>query len=218
MVTVHLTIQTFYLKKIRENFLTLVSGSKDNFESNCIFGGTPDIWWNFQNYPGFNSPNSTERWLGTDPVCTIFLIDAGAAGPIDNAVADLGAVMVSDFTGCCWIFSTIATPISGSQPFSGHRQFGIRTNERGNLEFFTRAVDRAKLTGFMKFLLNDACSIKDYFDIGDVTWSGLMESVTSFIIDNDGQANVYRGDYIRPNYDDIKSRLKSDLPIEINCN
>jgi hypothetical protein len=184
-------------EKIRENFLTLASGTKDDFESNCTFGGSPDIWWEFQNYPGFNSPSSIERWLGSDPVSTIFFIDAGADGIMPNLFADKGAVMVSDITGCCWIFSTIATPESGSQPFSGHRQFGIRTNERGNLEFFTRAVDRAKLTKFMGFLVNDACSINDYFDIGDVTWSGLMDSVTSFIIGNGGQANIHRGDYIR---------------------
>lgn len=205
-------------EKIRENFLTLASGTKDNFNSNCTFGGTPDIWWNFEDYPGFISPSSTERWLGFDPISTIFLIDAGAAGPIDNAVADLGAVMVSDITGCCWIFSTVATPVSGSQPFSGHRQFGLRTNERGNLEFFTRAVDRAKLTPFMGWLVNDACSIQDYFDIGDITWSGLMIAVTEFINNSkDGSATVYRSDYARPDYEDIKSRLTSDEPIMINC-
>jgi hypothetical protein len=105
------------------------------------------------------------------------------------------------------------------EPFSVHRQFGLQTNERGNLEFFTRAVDRAKLSLFMNLLINDFRSINDYFDIGDVTWSGLMTSVTEFINNSkDGRAEVYRGEFIRPDYEDVKLRLTSDEPLEINCN
>jgi hypothetical protein len=63
-------------EKIRENILSLASGTKNDFESNCIFGLTPDIWWNFEDYPGFVSPRSSERWLSDDPISTIFLIDA----------------------------------------------------------------------------------------------------------------------------------------------
>ena len=86
------------------------------------------------------------------------------------------------------------------------------------MEFYTIAVGRAKLTPFMKLLWNDTCSIEDYFDIGDVTWSGLMKSVTEFINYNHGSAEVYRSDFIRPNFMDVKLRLSSFEPLEINCN
>lgn len=202
---------------VRENFLDLASGSKNGFSSNCTFGGSNDIWWEFEDYPDLN-PSSSNQWLSDDPTSTIFFIDAGAQGPIANAVADQGAVIVSDITGCCWVFSTIETPESESQPFSGNRQFGLRTNENGNLEFFTRAVDRAKLPPFMKLLLNDACSYEDYFDIGDATWTNLITEIESFVENNNGSASVYRTDYIRPNYNNIKEQLKSNNPVQIDCN
>ena len=203
-------------QKIRENFLDLASGNKDGFQSNCTIGGNPDIWWQFQDYPGFD-PSSSDQWLGTDPVSTIFFIDAGAEG-FANLFADPGAVIVSDLTECCWIFSTIATPGSKSQPFSGHRQFGLRTNENGNLEFFTRAVDRVKLPPFMRILINDACSFEDYYDIGYETWSNLTTEVQQFVGDNGGQADLHRWDFIRPDYKELLNQLKTNLPVDINCN
>ncbi len=203
--------------KIRENFLDLASGSDESFNSYCIFGGAPNIWWEFKDYPGL-TPSSSAQWLGNHPISTIFLIDAGGSG-IATLVADLGAVIVSDMTGSCWVFSTIVTPESGSQPFSGHRQFGLRSNSNGNLEFFTRAVDRVKLPRLMKALLiNDVCSYKDYYEIGDATWYNLMNEVTQFILNNGGAAAMNRRDHIRLNYEEIKQVLKSNSPIDINCN
>ncbi len=203
-------------QEIREHFLDLASGKKDGFESNCVFGGTPDISWEFEDYPGL-SPVSSEQWLGPDPTATIFYIDAGARG-LASFVADDGAVIVSDIMECCWIFSTIATPESHRQPFSGHRQFGLRTNENGNLEFYTRAVDRVRLPRLMKALTNDACSYQDYFDIGYETWSNLMNEVSQFVDDHKGRTNLHARDFVRPMYGGIVEQLKTSVPIEIDCN
>ena len=42
----------------------------------------------------------------------------------------------------CWMFTTINTEKSKSQPFSGHRQFGIQLDEDGCYRVFARAIDR----------------------------------------------------------------------------
>ena len=203
------------LEAIQQNFLMLASGSYQGFVSECPLGGNTDISWDFVDYPGLQ-PSSSQQWNGPSPIGTIFLIDAGASGFIPNIVSDLGAVIVSDYQDCCWVFSTIVTGESGSQPFSGHRQFGIRTTPNG-LEFFTRAADRAKLSPMMKLLLNDACSYQDYFNIGDITWTNLMNNVKSMAEANGGAASVTSAEFIRPKYLDVITYMKSSSPIPINC-
>lgn len=69
----------------------------------------------------------------------------------------------------------------------------------------------------MRFLINDACSIKDYFDIGDLTWTNLMNQVSAYINSEDGASFVNQGQSIRPDYIDIKEKLESNMPIQINC-
>lgn len=199
---------------IKLGFLSLASGTHQNFDSECALAPSSDVSWDFLDYPGFQ-PTSTDQWTGPSPIGTVFFIDADGEG-IAGLVADDGAVIVSDYQDCCWVFSTIVTEASDSQPFSGHRQFGIRTTPNG-LEFFTRATDRAKLTSFMKSLLNDACSYQDYFNIGDITWTNLMNSVKSLTESHGGAASITSTDYIRPNYKDIIEYLKSDVPLQINC-
>ena len=91
--------------------------------------------------------------MSNNPISSIFLIDASAdvdGVPFENATADEGAIIVSGFTSNDWTISTIYTPQTATQPFSGNRQWGWIINQNGNLELFTRAVDVAKLSWIVK--------------------------------------------------------------------
>lgn len=68
--------QVEFMDAIKANILSLASGSQNGFQSNCPNGGTPDIWWSFEDYPGMY-PSSSTQWSGSDPLGTIFFIDAG---------------------------------------------------------------------------------------------------------------------------------------------
>ncbi|MFI2741241.1 hypothetical protein ACG2LH_00765 [Zhouia sp. PK063] len=123
------------------------------------------------------------------------LIDAGASNFIVNANADLGAIIVSGFNSNNWTISTIQTPKTGTQPFSGNRQWGWNINQNGNLELFTRAVDVARVAdAFLKkpatwFGSNIECQQETYYNIAEATWKNMQKEIKNWV-ENEGHGHA----------------------------
>ena len=129
--------------------------------------------------------------------------------------------MISKFTSNYWIGSTITTEQTGTQPFSGNRQWGYLTNQSGNLELYARAVDIARLSNLTKYnpLGSSECKEDTYYNIGESTWSNLQEEIKQWINDNGGQADVVPKIAIRFDKNKLKEMLESNETIDqINCN
>tara|TARA_R110000868_G_C10826469_1_gene759007 strand:+ start:258 stop:647 length:390 start_codon:yes stop_codon:yes gene_type:complete len=129
--------------------------------------------------------------------------------------------MISEFTSDHWIGSTISTEFSGTQPFSGNRQWGFITNSNGNLELYARAVDIARVSYIVKYLTpgSNECKEDSYYNIGEATWSNLQEEIKQFIIDKGGQAEVIPKTAIRFDKTKLKEILESNSSIDqILCN
>jgi hypothetical protein len=116
--------------------------------------------------------------------------------------------------------ATILTPRSSTQPFSGKRMWGIRTNENGNCEIFTRGIDRAKPVAMVDLIgeIFDGCDDLDYFEIADRTWKIFQTKVFDFIIRNNGVGVIKesRADHI--DYKKVYQKLKSNVPVSfVSC-
>ncbi|QQQ26915.1 hypothetical protein [Chryseobacterium indoltheticum] len=195
-------------KKIRDNFLTLSKG-KVTFESNCK-SSTINGNWEFLPYPPNykNELNIWEKQLGF----SIFIIKAGG-GFKETIGGDHGAVLESEISQNSWIFTTIFTPKSGTQPFSGHRQFGIHQDKDGNYRFFTRAIDRIWPSEMILYLKDKECTIKDYLIIADATWHNLIKNVSQFINDNYGKTTIMPEEKKRIDFNVFFSKFRSQKPV-----
>lgn len=208
------------LLAFKENFLDLASGEKDDFQFSCITPITPDtgdIHWDFE----FYGTNDQLLWSLNNSVNAILKIDAGASNPLVNFTSDIGAIMISEHTNDHFIGSTITTSESGSQPFSGNREWGVLTNQNGNFEIFTRAVDVAKISSIIQFGPgSDECKEDTYYNIAEATWQNLQDKIEDWVEDEgNGQANISITEAIRVDRGKIKELLESSETIDmINCN
>jgi len=169
----------------------------------------------------------SDLFLSTDPISSIMLIDAGANNPFVDTNADLGAIIVSDFTSNDWTISTIQTPETETQPFSGNRQWGWIINQNGNLELYTRAVDVARVADIFlewpaTWLGSDIeCQQDTYYDIADATWQNLQQEIAQWVNDNGGQAVVNTPKAVRVDKEKIVEILTTNQSIDqilSNCN
>ncbi|MCT3806345.1 hypothetical protein HZQ57_14785 [Elizabethkingia anophelis] len=201
-------------KKIRENFLTLSKGNV-TFESHSEpFHNNIDGSWEFKPYPKKGDPEyekeQLRRWkneLGN----TVIFIDAGG-GLIEEIIGDSGAVLESETNpyDMCWIFTTIVTEESKTQPFSGHRQFGIHKDEEGNYRFFARAIDRIWPTPTIVDLSmgRKDYAVKDYLKIADSTWNNLINKVSQFIIKYGGKTTIMQPEFVRTDFNKFRDKYK----------
>ncbi len=199
---------------IRDNFTELSEGSALITETNCPNPiSSFNASWKFIPYDNqVDLPKWNSRTIGA-----IFFIDAEADNPLANVISDNGAVITTQESTCSWIFSTITSPRSQSQPFSGNRQFGLRTNDEGNLEFFTRAIDRAHTTDMLKLLsiLKSKCDEEDYFDVGERTWINLQNKLADFL---GPAANIKEPSSVQLDFEMVYEKLKSDSPVSfVQC-
>jgi len=213
-------------QKYKENFTNLATGSKDDFHFSCNapwitgIGNTANVGWSFLPY----SHGDTILWNSSSPLTSIIKIDAWAEGLPFSEIADDGAIMISEFTTDHWIGSTIQTAFSGTQPFSGNRQWGYITNSSGNLELYAKAVDVARVSALVNFLPTsddspENCQEDTYYNIGEATWSNLQEQIKQWVVDNHGQAQVIEKIAVRFDKDKIKQILESNDTIDqILCN
>jgi hypothetical protein len=163
-----------------------------------------------------------------DPITSILLIDAGANNPFVDANADLGAIIVSDYNNNNWSISTIQTPATETQPFSGNRQWGWLINGNGNLEIFTRAVDVARVADiFLEapatiFGSDIECQQETYYDIAEATWQNLQHEIRDWVQnEGGGVSNIKPPTAVRINKDRIVEILTSNTSIDeilSNCN
>uniref|UniRef100_UPI00261D0462 hypothetical protein n=1 Tax=uncultured Tenacibaculum sp. TaxID=174713 RepID=UPI00261D0462 len=211
--------------KYRENFATLASGGKKDFQFSCDIPGDSDdkadVSWKFIPY----FPWELTKWNSYNPLTTIFKIDANADVFMSSTIADDGAIMISEYTSSYWIGSTIATEFSGTQPFSGNRQWGYIRNQSGNLELFARAVDIARLSNVMTYSSfiglggNFECKEDTYYNIGEATWSNLQEQIKNWVVKNGGEASVIPKTAIRFDKNKLKEMLEKNEAIDkIKCN
>jgi hypothetical protein len=215
------TIAEVY-RAYRANFGNLASGGKDNFQFSCNIpfnsDNTANVSWTFTPYYA----NDITMWNSSNPLTTIFKIDANAdISLLGNLISDDGAIMISAFTPEYWIGSTITTEFSGTQPFSGNRQWGYITNQSGNLELYARAVDVARVSNLVRYytLGSNECKTDTYYNIGEATWSNLQEQIKQWIIDNGGQATIVPKTAVRFDKSKLKEMLESNETIDqIPCN
>ncbi|MBK8442742.1 MAG: hypothetical protein IPL35_04710 [Sphingobacteriales bacterium] len=156
---------------------------------------------------GYNYHNATTDppiWLSSNPVTAMF--DFTITG-------DDGSVICAQNTECCWIFSTIQTPLdingngTGSHPVSGNRQFGIKLNTDGTYEFYTKGIDRSN--SFFSYLTESIT-----FSAADEFWQGVQDKIAQFVIDNGGEISFLPVvNDIHPELETIKNLLKGQDPI-----
>ena len=183
----------------RNKFTELASGEKEDFQFTC------------------NVPLN----ISNNPLTAIMLIKAGASGFLTNLSADEGAVIVSEFTPTDFTVSTITTDDTGTQPFSGNRQWGYVINDNGNLELFTRAVDVAKVSDLIrKDPRGDiGCQQNDYYNVAETTWDNMQQEIADWIDDNGGTFTVIPKVAKRVNKAQIEKLLiKNETIDQINCN
>lgn len=134
---------------------------------------------------------------------TIIFIEAGG-GAVEDLIGDHGAVLESESESSemCWIFTTIYTEESKTQPFSGHRQFGIHKDEDGYYRFFARAIDRIwpSTTVWVASLGRKDLAVKDYLKIADSTWINLISNVSDFIVKKGGATTIMQAEVDRINF------------------
>lgn len=147
----------------------------------------------------------------------IFFIQANSNDVIQKFVVDHGAVIVSEFDEMSWIFTTINTPKSNTQPFSGYRQFGILEDEDGYYYVFTRAIDRIfPDDGTKGANLKDMdATVKDYITIADSTWSNYMERVFIFIKMLGGCSTIIQPEISRINFHKFLEKYNTSPEIHI---
>lgn len=130
---------------------------------------------------------------------------------IKNSIGDSGAVLESESISSemCWIFTTIFTEKSDTQPFSGHRQFGIHKDEEGCYRFFARAIDRIwpSNTVLNLSMRRKDLAVKDYLMIADSTWRNLIKNVSDFIIKNGGATKIMQPEMDRVTFKDFNDKF-----------
>lgn len=188
-------------RKYKEKFIEFASGEHEDFEFTsdvALYGSIrTDISWDF--IPLDN--NDRVLWESLSPVSAIFRIDADADDLVAWGAVDHGAVIISDYSdNYSWTVSTIQTPSTGTQPFSGNRQWGIRPpNRNGNVELYTAAVDIALVSDVIRWESDTQQQRedqeRDYYNIADATWKNMVNEIIQWIYDNGGVANLSRDNF-----------------------
>lgn len=202
-------------KRIRDEFLILSKGEK-SFQSHTEPLHTNVTGrWEFQPYKKDDDPQYQDKQLykwKNEIGGTVIFIEAGG-GWKENIVGDSGAVLESESikSEMCWIFTTIVTKKSDTQPFSGHRQFGIHKDEEGNYRFFARAIDRIwpSNTILNASLRRKDFATKDYLTIADATWNNLIKKVSDYIVDHNGKTEIMTPTFVRTDFNKFLTKFKT---------
>ena len=206
-------------QEFRDSFVKLASGMTTISSTNCPSPlDVVTASWQFSPYQQhIDLPLWESRSIGAR-----FFIDANAQEVLAKLIADDGAIITIQENELNFVISTIYTPRSSSQPFSGKRMWGIRTNNNGNCEIFTRAIDRAKPIPIINLFgevpgFTD-CDDLDYFDIADRTWTNLQSNVNQFISNNGGMSTIKNPQFVHLDFKKVYDKLKSDEPVSfISC-
>lgn len=206
-------------KKIRTAFLKLSKGNVTftSYANSYISSIEIDGAWEFKPYEIENNDDFSKQQLklwDQEKGGTIFFIDAGG-GIIANIIGDDGAVLESESNSKerCWIFTTIVTEKSDTQPFSGHRQFGIHKDESGYYRFYARAIDRIWPSNKILFANEFNATVDDYLTIANATWNNLIKNVSKFINDFGGKTTIMKPEIIISDFKPFLEKYKSKSSI-----
>lgn len=119
-----------------------------------------------------------------------------------------------------WLFTTIYTDKIETQPFSGHRQFGIHQDEEGCYHIFTRALDRvwpdeSYIGPKYANLGNMDDTVKDYLTIANNTWNTYMQNILDFIIKLGGTGKIIQPEVIRTKFVDFNDNFTTSATLQI---
>ncbi len=150
----------------------------------------------------------------------IFFIEADSNTLIAKPIVDHGAVIVSEFDEMCWLFTTINTKVSKTQPFSGYRQFGIHQDEDEHYRVFTRAIDRIwpneDFAGAKNANINNMdATVKDYLSIADGTWTEYMKNIHEYIDELGGCSTIMDPEKLRVNFQRFLQKYNNSPEIYI---
>ena len=203
----------------KSKFTDLASGSEKDFQFSCNLpfdlDNKADVSWTFSPY----SQQDINIWNSTDPLSAIIKISAWGDVIFSDLVSDDGAIMISEYTSNYWIGSTVETFLTGTQPFSGNRQWGYITNLKGNLELYARAVDIARVSTISLYGPGtDECKEDTYFNIGEATWSNLQKEIKDWVNAFNGEAKIIEKTAKRFDKNKLKQILESNESInKIKC-
>lgn len=123
----------------------------------------------------FYAASDATKWRGSRPEGAVFNLRI----PGDNA-----AVVASMVRPRKWRFTTIETPVTGSHPVSGHREFGIRETDDDGFIIYTRGADRFTYPSALGALETPA------FAVAERLWRSFQEKVADHVNSNGGSARV----------------------------
>jgi len=103
--------------------------------------------------------------------------------------------------------STISSPLDGSHPVSGNREFGIFANPNNNgYTFYTMGVDR---TTNWFFGVGNATGWG--FNSADNLWTNVQGKMAAYINNNGGQAYVQAPVIARPKWNHVDRYLRGEI-------
>jgi hypothetical protein len=208
-------------KKIRAAFLKLSKGTVSFVSYGNKFKSTVNVdgAWEFKPYEIEENDDFGKQQLklwNEEKGGTIFFIDAGGGFIESNLIGDDGAVLESESNTKerCWIFTTIVTKKSETQPFSGHRQFGIHEDEDGNYRFYARAIDRIWPSSTILIVNEFEPTVDDYLTIANATWNNLIKNVSKFINDFGGKTTIMKPEIIVSEFKPFLDNYKSNTLVQ----
>jgi len=169
-----------------------------------------------------------DYWNTSSPLKSILSIDTKASLPI--FITDDATVICSSYDeGCCWVFSTVfadnfgVNSNNGSHPVSGNRQFGLKDLGNGKYEFYIKAADRARISwaaAGMGMILGGNNASDIFFQITDKAWDNLTNNIVNKINNpgvglTPGIASQNALFYVRPDWSEVREKLKSSSPLLI---
>lgn len=157
----------------------------------------------------------TELWNSNNPYLAVLSIKIPLMGPYFND----GSVICSNYDAyegygseeSEWIFTTLQSPVDGSHPVSGNREFGYVKNSDGSYTFYTRAVDRVKLDW-----ITDAGSLLFgiAFSASDRLWSSFQKGIEDFVKTHSGEARAESSKNVRPDWSTVREVMEGKKTVE----
>jgi len=140
------------------------------------------------------------RWNSSNPIGSILNLDLEG---------DNGSVIVSSYSSQQWTVSTINTPIDGTHPVSGNRQWGFEY-ANGVYTFYVTGVDR--LTTGRHELAQYIFGIP--FNKADALWEGYQQNLATFVNSHSGLAYVGSAMKERPDFDALWQYFTNQISLE----
>ncbi|MBN9297054.1 MAG: hypothetical protein J0I41_08580 [Filimonas sp.] len=137
------------------------------------------------------------------------------------SMLDAGTIMMTDYYNDItpgreksrFKFSTMESPLDGTHPVAGTREFGVYADYQrpGEYTFYTMGVDRT---------YDQMASAMNFYDIGfkiaDITWRSIQNNMIAYINSHGGSASYYSTKNVtaRPDWADVKEYLLGHITFQ----